>query len=95
MFLQNFSHAFERTRGISSLPLKGFGFWTNDKIQIRKRLAGILYLCYRTRITMEFNFEFGFTKSNLIRRSFHGGALIEGHMVSPHRAIFQRKQTHN
>ena len=31
-----------------------------------KGVAGILYLCYRTRIEIEFNFEFGFEKSNLI-----------------------------
>ena len=36
---------------------------------------------------MEFDFEFGFKKSNLMRRSFHGDALIEASMVSPHVAI--------
>ena len=54
----------------------------------KKRVAGILYLCYRTRIAMEFNFEFGFKESNLKRRSFHGGALIEAYTVSSSPANF-------
>ena len=41
---------------------------------------------------MEFNFEFGFTKSNLIRRSFHGDALIKAHMVLPQVAIFSKEE---
>ena len=61
----------------------------------RKRVAGIHHLCYRTRIAIEFNFEFGFGKSNLMRRSFQGDALIEAYMVSSHAAIFQRRQTYN
>ena len=38
---------------------------------VLKRLARILYLCFCTRIAMEFHFEFGFKESNLVRRSFH------------------------
>ena len=41
-----------------------------------KRLARILYLCFCTRIAMKITFEFGFKESNLMRRSFHGGAMI-------------------
>ena len=29
-----------------------------------KRVAGILYFCYRTRVAKEFDFEFGFKKTN-------------------------------
>ena len=60
-----------------------------------KRVDGILYLCYRIRIVIEFTFEFELDESNLMRRSFHGDALIEAYVVSSHVAIFQRKQTHN
>ena len=42
-----------------------------------KRLIGILYLFCRTGIEMKINFEFGFKENNLMRRLFHGGALIE------------------
>ena len=45
-------------------------------MKVRKRVAGILYLCYRIRIALKFNFEFGFEKSNLMRSSFHGDAMI-------------------
>ena len=41
-----------------------------------KRLARILYLCFCARIAMKTTFEFGFKESNLMRRSFHGGAMI-------------------
>ena len=41
-----------------------------------KRVDGIVYLWYRTRIAIEFNFEFGLEKSNLMRRSFHGDDVI-------------------
>ena len=60
-----------------------------------KRVAEILYLCYRTRIEIEFNFEFGFKKTNPVRSYFNGDALIEVYMISSHVAIFQRKETHN
>ena len=36
-----------------------------------KRVDGIIYLWYRTRIAIEINFEFGLEKGNLMRRSFH------------------------
>ena len=60
-----------------------------------KRVAWILYLCCRSRIEMKFNFEFGFTKSNLIRRAFHGDALIKAYMVLLRVAIFSKEKTHN
>ena len=47
----------------SCLESKNVGFPKGKRTSgMPKRLAGILYLCYRTRITMEFNFEFGFKK---------------------------------
>ena len=60
----------------TTTPLRGFHFPGKEKLK-GKRVAGILYLCYRTRITIEFNFEFGFEKSNLMKTSFHGDAVIE------------------
>ena len=41
---------------------------------------------------MEINFEFGFNKSNLIRRSFHGSALIEAYAVSSSRANYKERK---
>ena len=36
----------------------------------KKRVAGILYLCYRTRIVTQFNFEFGFKKKQPHQKIF-------------------------
>ena len=38
--------------------------------------------CFCTRIAMNFHFDFGFSESNPLRRSFNGGALIKAQTVS-------------
>ena len=72
---------------LSQLPYSEFlwtfkinrGLWSvlfeRKRDLFSKRLARILYLCFCTRIAMKITFEFGFKESNLMRRSFHGGAM--------------------